>query len=97
VCFNRYITGSHFIQSFCHTRTRHDTKDDAYIEWDEASMPFKDKDAKIETSLHIENVGAVQETTSCMKRTYDATYKTADLSKTITECTQLSKEHQTKH
>jgi hypothetical protein len=69
---------------------------DAYIEWDEAFMPFKDKDAKIKMSLHIKDVGAVQESTSRMKRILDATYTKADLSNTVTECTQLSKEDQSK-
>jgi transposase InsO family protein len=69
---------------------------DACIEWDEASMPFKDKNSKVETSLHIEDVGAVQESTTRMKRILDATYTKADLSKIVTECTQLSNDEQAK-
>jgi hypothetical protein len=59
-------------------------------------MPFKDKDANIETSIHIEDVKTVQDSTSHMKRILDATYVKADLSKTVTECTHLSTEEQTK-
>ena len=69
---------------------------DAYIEWDEASMPFKDKDAKVETSLHIEDVGAVKESTTRIKYILDATYAKADLNSIVEECTQLSTEKQLK-
>jgi hypothetical protein len=69
---------------------------DACMDWDEASMPFKDNDPKIETLLHMEDVGAVQESTSRMKRILDATYAKANLSTIVTECTQLYKEEQAK-
>ena len=31
---------------------------DACIEWEDASMPFKDRDATFETTFHVEDIGS---------------------------------------
>jgi hypothetical protein len=64
---------------------------DTSVEWEEASMPFKDKDAKIETDLYIEDSRAVRESTSRMKQILDATYEKVELHHIVSECTHLSK------
>jgi hypothetical protein len=64
---------------------------DASVEWDEASIPFKHKDAKFETDLHIEDSRAVRESTTRMKQILDATYEKTELTQIVSECTHLSK------
>ena len=64
---------------------------DASIEWDEASILFKHKDAKFETDLHIKDSRAVRESTTRMKQILDATYEKTELTQIVSECTHLSK------
>lgn len=62
---------------------------DACIEWDEASMPFKSRDATLESSFNIEDADAVLDSTGRMKRILDAHYEKADLDKTVESMTHL--------
>jgi hypothetical protein len=68
---------------------------DSAIEWDEASMPFKEKDAKIETDLYIEDKiedsRAVRESTTRMKQILDATYEKVELYLIVSECIHIFK------
>ena len=52
---------------------------DVCVEWEEASMPFKDRDATFETTFHVEDIRSVRESTDHIKRILDATYEKADL------------------
>ena len=71
---------------------------DATVEWDEASIPFKHKDAKFETDLHIEDSSAVRESTTRMKQILDATYEKVELHQIVSVCTHLSEtEHRLLH
>jgi hypothetical protein len=58
---------------------------DSSIEWDEAPMPFKDKDAKIKTDLYIDDRRAVHESTTRMKQLLDATYAKVELHQIVSE------------
>jgi hypothetical protein len=64
---------------------------DASVEWDDASIPFKHKDAKFETDLHIEVSRAERESTTRMKQILDATYEKTEVTQMVSECTHLSK------
>ena len=59
---------------------------DACVEWEDASMPFKDRDAAFETTFHVEDIGSVQESTDHIKRILDATYEKAELEQITPEC-----------
>ena len=52
---------------------------DACVEWEDASMQFKDSDATLETAFHVKDIGSVQESTDHIKQFLDATYEKADL------------------
>ena len=45
---------------------------DACVEWEDSSMPFKDRDATFETTSHVEGIGSVQESTDRIKGILDA-------------------------
>ena len=62
---------------------------DTCVEWEDASMPFKDRDATFETAFHVEDIGSVKESSNGIKRILDATYKKADLEKITSECQHL--------
>jgi hypothetical protein len=53
-------------------------------------MPFKNKEAKIDTDLHIEDSRAVRESTTRMKQILDATYEKVELKHIVSKCTQLT-------
>ena len=40
---------------------------DTCVEWEDASMPFKDRDATFETAFHVEDIGSVRESTDRKK------------------------------
>ena len=40
---------------------------DACVEWEDASMPFKDRDATFETAFHVEDIGSVRESNGSYK------------------------------
>ena len=65
---------------------------DACVEWEDASMPFKDRDATFESAFHVEDIGSVQECTDRIKWILDATYEKADLEKIMAECQHLNVE-----
>ena len=54
---------------------------DTCVEWEDASMPFKDRDATFETTYHVEDIGSVRESTDRIKRILDAMYEKANLAK----------------
>ena len=63
---------------------------DACVEWEDASMPFEDRDATFETAFHVEDIGSVRESMDRIKRILDATYEKADLEKITSECQHLN-------
>ena len=63
---------------------------DACVEWEDASMPFKDRDATFETAFPVEDIGLVRESKDRIKRILDATYDKADLEKIAAECQHLN-------
>ena len=63
---------------------------DACVEWEGASMPFKDRDAIFETAFHVEDIGSVRESTDRIKRILDAMFEMADLEKITSECQHLN-------
>ena len=65
---------------------------DVCVKWEDASMPFKDRDATFETAFHVEDIGSVQESTDRIKWILDATYEKADLEQIIAECKHLNVE-----
>ena len=65
-------------------------QEDACVEWEDASMPFKDRDATFETAFYVEDIGSVRESTDRIKRILDATYEKADLEKITSECQHLN-------
>ena len=68
---------------------------DACVEWEDASMPFKDRDATFETAFLVEDIGSVRESMDRIKRILDATYEKAYLEKITSECQHLSiEEHE---
>ena len=64
----------------------------ACVEWEDASMPFKDRDATFETGFHVEYIGSAWESTDRIKRILDVTYEKADLEKITSECQNLNVE-----
>jgi hypothetical protein len=54
---------------------------DACVEWEDASMPFKDRDATFKTAFHVEDIRSVRESIDHIKQILDATYEKADLEK----------------
>ena len=63
---------------------------DACVEWEDASMPFKDRDATFETAFHVKDIVLVQESTDRIKRILNAMYEKADLEKITAECLHLN-------
>ena len=50
---------------------------DACVEWEDASMPFKRSDATFETAFHVKDIGLVQESMDRIKRILDAMNETS--------------------
>ena len=65
---------------------------DSCVEWEDTSMPFKDRDETFETTFHVEDIGSVQESKDRIKRILDAMYEKADLEKITAECQHLNVE-----
>ena len=50
------------------------------VEWDGASMPFKEQDATVLDSYHVNDPQAVEDKTTRIKEILDAKYEPANLS-----------------
>ena len=64
------------------------------VEWDGASMPFKDIDASVLESYHVAEPSAVEERTARVKKILDAKYEAADLPSVCSKQEQLSDQEQ---
>jgi len=64
------------------------------IEWDDSQIPFKDMDAHIHQSYHVDDPHAVDEASERLKHILDAKYEAADLGEVCREQKQLSDEEQ---
>ncbi len=62
------------------------------VHWDEASVPFKSREATIETAYHIEDPIAIQHSTHRIRKILDAKYDKADLEEITANCTHLEPE-----
>jgi hypothetical protein len=63
------------------------------IHWDDASMPFKNRDAIVDTTsmnVHDEDIPAVTESMKHIKHILDAKYEMANLLEIANTCTNLT-------
>jgi len=64
------------------------------VRWDEATIPFKSRDATLETAYFLKDSDAVEESISRMKGILDAKHERADLADTCSNFDCLSHEQQ---
>ncbi len=69
---------------------------DQVIEWEGATMPFKDKDQSENGVFHVEEPEAVQEASDRIKQILDAKYVAADLEDVCSNQDQLDQQEQQK-
>jgi hypothetical protein len=62
------------------------------IEWDNAEIPMRSRDATIEDSYHIQEAPHLEETVERIKRILDAKYEPANLEEVVAGCTHLTEE-----
>jgi hypothetical protein len=62
------------------------------IEWDNAEIPMRSRDATIEDSYHIQEAPHLEETVERIKRILDAKYEPANLDEVVAGCTHLTEE-----
>ena len=66
------------------------------VEWEGASMPFKEIDASLIDSYHVSEPAAVEDRTNRVKKILEAKYEAADLQQICSKQDQLLKEQQQK-
>jgi len=69
---------------------------DKVIEWEGATMPFKDKDQSENGVFHVDEPEAVQEASDRIKQILDAKYVAADLEDVCNNQEQLDQQEQQK-
>jgi hypothetical protein len=62
---------------------------DMTVEWENASMPFKEYNSRAAESYHINDPASVEEQTQCVKEILEAKYVPADLEQICSNCTHL--------
>ena len=67
---------------------------DQTVEWDGASMPFKEGDSTMQDAYHVPDPGILEDASTRLKKILDAKYEAADLEQLCGEQDQLSPEEQ---
>ena len=66
---------------------------DQTVEWEFASMPFKDQDSNL-TDFYVEEPEAVEEANERLKKILDAKYEAADLEEICRDQPELNRDEQ---
>ena len=67
-----------------------------HVQWENAIVPMKSIDAKIEDSYHIDDGSSMQEATERMKKILDAKYEPANIDEVVEGCIHLNDQERSK-